>query len=664
MVINKGKLTAAVFLFIIINFGAAKAAHAQTVITGQRIYGNDRYETAVNISKIGWPNGADAAVIATGKDFPDALCAAPLAKSLNAPILLTQDNELNESVKSELVRLGIKEVYIVGGTGAISYSVQSKIASMGIKCKRIMGDDRYGTSIAVANSIASHGEAIVATGEDFPDALSIASWAAANGVPILLTKSMEIPEALMEYMEKNNIKTTYVIGGAGAVSNSVMDKLPGAVRLGGSDRYDTNIQILRKFAGDFDLNRIFMATGTDYPDALSGSALSAMWESPMILTSPDGTSAAKAYADSNSGKFKEVYMLGGPTVVTDDTAGNILPQLVTDIDIVMPYASVGTGKQMKVSAKLVTAKGTRMDGEIEYAIEDTSIGKIDSQGNLTGLKEGNTKIVASSGIVKVRKTVSVRDKKLVVVDAGHGGWDGGASAVMLDGSKPYEYREAALNLKIAQKLKAALEQAGYSVVMTRESDMYIALGDRANIANSLNADLFISIHHDSLTRSSSGTSAFYSNYKPGIDTKGIYAVAAGNAPVYDNSGYRIGYLTKGKTYTFVREADGGIYIIFNGATGRVTINDVGLYDSNPSMVSKQSQSLAESINSGMQSLGLLARGASDRNLAVTRLTNGVSVLVEVGFISNPYEFQKISQDAFQNNVADTITRAIDNFFTM
>ena len=143
MAINRAKFAVSVLVFIIVSFFTAKTAYAGTVVTGQRLAGLDRYETSVDISKSGWPGGSDVAVIATGEDFPDALCAGPLAKSLNAPVLLTEVNVLDSNVKAELKRLGVKEVYIVGGVGAVSYNVQNQITSMGIKCTRLAGEDRF-----------------------------------------------------------------------------------------------------------------------------------------------------------------------------------------------------------------------------------------------------------------------------------------------------------------------------------------------------------------------------------------------------------------------------------------------------------------------------------------------------------------------------------------
>jgi N-acetylmuramoyl-L-alanine amidase len=101
--------------------------------------------------------------------------------------------------------------------------------------------------------------------------------------------------------------------------------------------------------------------------------------------------------------------------------------------------------------------------------------------------------------------------------------------------------------------------------------------------------------------------------------------------------------------------------MLNGVQCKTTLDYVMVYDSTPSPEAQKSKVLAESINHGIASLGLPQRGAFDENLAVTRLTNDTSVLVEVGFLSNYNEFLKISQSSFQDQVADKIAQSIISF---
>lgn len=660
---KKGTYALFVLLFITVLIAISQTANAQTLVTGKRLAGDNRYETAVSISKSGWPGGAQNVVIATGEDFPDALCAAPLAKAMNAPILLTGKDILHPEAEKEIKRLNVKKAYIIGGNNVISKKVEDQIKGMDIECIRIEGPDRYGTSAAVAAEMKNAVKAVLVTGQDFPDALSIASWAAAKGMPILLTKRYEVPEDVDRYIHKNKINVEYVVGGSNAVDSQVVDKFTGAERIAGDDRYTTNISILNKFSNDFEYGSIYMATGSDFPDALAGSALAASSKSPLILVSLNSAPGAKALIDSKSGRLGSVFLLGGANVVDSYTISKILPQLIVGIDIEMPAASVGVDKQMKALMSAVTIEGNRVNENIAYSIKDPEIASINSEGMITGYKLGETSITASLGVITVNKAIAVRDSRLIVIDPGHGGWDGGASAIGIDGKSIYQSREAVLNMQVAQKLESKLEGLGYTVVMTRDGDNYVSLRERAKFSNSLNPDLFISVHHDSLNRLSTGTSSFYSDYKPGIDTEGLYVVAGNSGRVYDLNDNVIGNLSAGKSYPYVSESEKGIYIIFNGVQARVSIDDVMIYDNNPSMVSKESQKIAQSINKNISDLGIIPRGAKDRNLAVTRLTDGVSVLLEVGFISNPYEFIKISSGSFQDQVADGIARAIDDYFS-
>jgi putative cell wall-binding protein len=164
----------------------AASLQASSQLQSGRLAGKNRYETSAAIAKSGWTT-SDYAIIASGENFPDALCGAPLAKKYNAPILLTAKDSLDEQSKNQLSSLKVKKVFIIGGVGVISLSVEQEISSMGIEVTRIAGNDRYETSLKVAKTIGEFNQAVVATGENFPDALSIAPIAAMKGIPIILT---------------------------------------------------------------------------------------------------------------------------------------------------------------------------------------------------------------------------------------------------------------------------------------------------------------------------------------------------------------------------------------------------------------------------------------------------------------------------------------------
>ncbi|MDD7792732.1 cell wall-binding repeat-containing protein [Clostridium sp. 'White wine YQ'] len=289
-----------------------------------RISGIDRYKTAVNISNTGWTSTSDTVILATGDDFPDALSAAPLAKKYNAPILLTENNTLSESTKNEINRLKPKNIIIVGGIGAVSSGIENQLVNSGYNCRRISGIDRYSTSLSIAKEIGNVNEVVLATGEDYPDALSIASYAASRGIPIILTGKNSIPQNSENYIKSLNISKTYVVGATGVVSDNAIRNMKNIVRLGGTDRYDTNRLIVNYIKPLMNLNQVYVATGLDFPDALAGSVLASSTSSPILLADKINSQNAKSMISTNSSSVKSVNVLGGVGVVDNDILKNLI----------------------------------------------------------------------------------------------------------------------------------------------------------------------------------------------------------------------------------------------------------------------------------------------------------------------------------------------------
>lgn len=286
-----------------------------------RLSGQNRYETAAKISQSNWDE-SDAAVLVSGQSFADALSAAPFAKSKNAPILLTSSNALDEDTKAELLRLKVRTVYIIGGTGVVSDSVENSLRNMKIVVKRISGNDRYATSLAVAKQIKSPKQVFVASGEGFADGLSVSSYASLSGSPILLTDGKQLSGDILQYV-KDNKSTSYVVGGNGVVDDSVVSSL-GAERISGSDRYSTNIAVLNKFNGEYNLSNIYLASGSDFADALSGSAAAGEKNAPVVLIGKSSLSDAKNYIQKELSDVGQITILGGEASVSQDTVNELL----------------------------------------------------------------------------------------------------------------------------------------------------------------------------------------------------------------------------------------------------------------------------------------------------------------------------------------------------
>jgi putative cell wall-binding protein len=290
-----------------------------------RLYGASRYSTAVEISKAGWDT-SNYAVLTTGGNFPDALSATPLAKKHDAPLLLTEPNssKLNADVKAEIQRLQVKNVIIVGGTGAVSSGAEQELESLGITVTRLGGSTRYETAIKVAEELGHNGEIAVVTGKNFADALSMSAIAASVGMPIILTEQSSLPASVQSYISNNTIGKSYVIGGSAVVSDSVTNSLPGAVRIFGSDRYATNKAILDAFVNSIDFSFVFVATGSNYPDAISGSALAARLGGPIVLTSSTPSIYTKEIITKNNMQIGSITALGGTAAVSNSAVNALI----------------------------------------------------------------------------------------------------------------------------------------------------------------------------------------------------------------------------------------------------------------------------------------------------------------------------------------------------
>lgn len=290
-----------------------------------RLAGKDRIETALQTSSEGWNYGAPTVILARDDDFPDALAGAPLAHAVGGPILLTNSKVLSPETSDMINQLHPKEVLILGSSGAISDSIEGGLKA-NFQVTRLGGKDRYETAAKIAlymkeHQLLSTQKAVVAYGENFPDALSVSSLAAYQDIPILLSDSQNLPGSTQDALNQMGITQTIVVGGNGVISEGVAAKLPGMTRLAGTDRYETSMAIAKGMGADN--QTIFVATGENFPDALAASALAAKTNSPIILVNAGLPSAASSYLQNYRGKVKDIFLMGGAAVVSDDILNKV-----------------------------------------------------------------------------------------------------------------------------------------------------------------------------------------------------------------------------------------------------------------------------------------------------------------------------------------------------
>lgn len=294
--------------------------------TVKRVAGPARAQTAVEISKMGFPEGARTVVLATEKDFPDALAGVPLAQRLEAPLLLTAPDGLSPGVADEILRVGATTAVLLGGPNALGPEVEADLyRDAGIKSiQRIQGIDRYETALEISRRLydPTHTvtNAVVVSGQDWPDAATGAPLAAAWGVPILLTKRDEVPGPTLVALSEWGTTSTVVIGGTAVIGDSAEDLLPGPVRVAGATRYETAQKVAEYGSRVCMLPyRALVATGLKFPDALAGATLAARLRAPVLLTMPDPLSEpASAYLLDNASNITRLVILGDTAVVSDD----------------------------------------------------------------------------------------------------------------------------------------------------------------------------------------------------------------------------------------------------------------------------------------------------------------------------------------------------------
>ncbi|MGI6441406.1 MAG: cell wall-binding repeat-containing protein [Peptoniphilaceae bacterium] len=294
-----------------------------TGITTERIYGDNRIDTAIALSKANFTK-ADTVVIARADDYPDALTASVLAKAVNGPILLSYPDRVNDKVLAEISRLGAKNLLLIGGEEAMHASTAQAYAK-GRNTERIGGKNRYDTASLIADTITQRTgkktQAMIATGENFPDALAISGPASRLGTPILLVRKNGVPEETKAALTRNGITQTIVIGGEEAIPAAVAKALPGATqRLGGKNRYDTAAVIAKHFHKT--AQTAYLATGEDFPDALTAGLIAGKANAPLLLTNKS-ILRAETVNYLKEAKVEKVIVVGGPEAITEKVVKEI-----------------------------------------------------------------------------------------------------------------------------------------------------------------------------------------------------------------------------------------------------------------------------------------------------------------------------------------------------
>jgi putative cell wall-binding protein len=290
------------------NIKADKSVSASFASNYTRFSGTDRFATAIKASQAAFSTGGcSAVVIATGLNYPDALSAAGLAGTANAPILLVSGDALRADVKAEIQRVtqgkASFKVYIMGSTAAVSAKMEASISSAltGESIERLAGANRYATSQLVAAKIkalrgTSFGtKAILVSGQDYVDGLIVGPAAFATKTPILLVSATADP-ALKSALSSLGIKDLVVLGTTARVPTAVETSLKSSVTglatrrvSSATDTYERSAAAAEYFAtaaNGFGLkwSGIGIVTAEAFPDGLGASCVEGKLATSLLLT--------------------------------------------------------------------------------------------------------------------------------------------------------------------------------------------------------------------------------------------------------------------------------------------------------------------------------------------------------------------------------------------
>lgn len=272
-----------------LTLGVSAPAMAQGDLS--RISGSNRYITSQKIRDL--TQGVETIILVSGAKFPDAITASVVSHKENAPILL-----VSEVTKArDLLTSTVKKAFIIGGTAAVSQSLEIELKARGVEIVRIQGNNRYETNDAV-NEYYNFKNVVLTSGENFPDALSAVNIVKTRGLGLKLIRNDEIPSPLYHYQ--------YTIGG--------VIKNPRGEVLAGRNRYETN----RMTIFDRDYNNLIIATGTEFADALSASYLVGK-DSPILLVGPAMDQRLEPFLKPASGG----YIIGGEAAISESLKNSI-----------------------------------------------------------------------------------------------------------------------------------------------------------------------------------------------------------------------------------------------------------------------------------------------------------------------------------------------------
>lgn len=348
-----------------------KALNSSGQIVPTRIAGQNRYESAAQISREQFTN-AKKVIVVNSQKYADALSATTLSDGRYS-ILYTEKDTLPTATRNEIQRLNPIEVYLLGGKQSISDGIENILKKYANKVTRIAGKDRYETSAKVA-AMSNKKNIVIASGENFSDPLYASSYAYSNNAKILLSSGKTLSRETRDYLLRNKSKigNVTVVGGGKSISSSTVRYIQSVTgknvgRISGRNRYEGSVKV----ANSMNKSKVFIASGEDFADALAISPLAQKLNAPILLSAKGKLDTSViAFLNNFKNSINDVFIVGGYRTIDNNVYGTVQNVLKKQIAKPKPQPKSQVKPQAKPKPKPPVVK----DEVSDIIEEDKAIG--------------------------------------------------------------------------------------------------------------------------------------------------------------------------------------------------------------------------------------------------------------------------------------------------
>lgn len=242
----KRRLTGLILSFIIL-VSSSKNIFANSKYNKELIDG-DTNQISITLNKKAFEKSDDI-ILVNEDSLIDAISATPLAYQLDAPIITTKWIKMDKETLKYIKELGSKRVIIIGGLKNVSKTVERNLENMGLEIQRIYGENRYDTSLMIAEEMKKIDKdvsklLILNKRARIENSIALYSYAAKLNMPIVWSTDDDFKD-IKKYIKKNNIEDIYAIGNSEKFTYEVTNSIKNVQMIKEINKSDTNTQMIK-----------------------------------------------------------------------------------------------------------------------------------------------------------------------------------------------------------------------------------------------------------------------------------------------------------------------------------------------------------------------------------------------------------------------------------